>query len=34
MQRKKLFKVFLKNKKNLEIRDQLIKLRLPLIIKF
>jgi RNA polymerase sporulation-specific sigma factor len=33
MQRKTLFKVFLKNKKNLEIRDQLIELHLPLINK-
>ncbi|QTX02595.1 DNA-directed RNA polymerase sigma-70 factor [Candidatus Phytoplasma luffae] len=33
MLRKKLFKDFLKNKKNLEIRDQLIDLHLPLINK-
>jgi RNA polymerase sigma factor (sigma-70 family) len=33
MLRKKLFKVFLKNKKNLDIRDQLIELHLPLVKK-
>ncbi|WAN63312.1 DNA-directed RNA polymerase specialized sigma subunit [Candidatus Phytoplasma rubi] len=33
MLREKLFKDFLKNKKNLEIRDQLIELHLPLIKK-
>ncbi|WZX02072.1 DNA-directed RNA polymerase specialized sigma subunit-like protein [Candidatus Phytoplasma asteris] len=33
MLREKLFKDFLKNKKNLEIRDQLIELHLPLVKK-
>ncbi|WP_017191699.1 sigma factor, partial [Poinsettia branch-inducing phytoplasma] len=33
MLRQKLFKDFLKNKKNLEIRNQLIELHLPLVKK-
>ncbi|MGL9687686.1 MAG: sigma-70 family RNA polymerase sigma factor, partial [Candidatus Phytoplasma sp. TWB_XP] len=33
MLRQKLFKVFLKNKKNLAIRDQLIEIHLPLVKK-
>ncbi|MGL9687837.1 MAG: sigma-70 family RNA polymerase sigma factor, partial [Candidatus Phytoplasma sp. TWB_XP] len=33
MLRQKLFKDFLKNKKNLSIRDQLIEMHLPLVKK-